>query len=397
MIGDVGAGEDDTGDETLPPEVDALAVPMPLDSFRAWHRPRKQYVRERQWARYTHKLLTSLSKGQAAPQNLRYLTLPGIDYLDVRTVAEVCRSRGFSLTSTSFLAAQEGNPVRARAQFREEALKQAGHITDDSITVPNRLEEIAALDSQPYRLVRRRGPYDVINIDACGSIALPKAAHAKRLLDAVHKLVEMQIDTRRMPWLLFLTSDARPEDLAPSLKASFKSAIQQNAAHTAEFATGARAFFEMPEGADFGSALDFVAEQTLPFLRFYALGLAKWLLANCSSLDWEVKVLDCFCYTTSHHDDPRPTMASMAFEFMPRPVILRDQFGAVNSTPQHYVPAENYSIRALERVRAMEDLDEKMLSDLSLRSTLMEKTKELLAEAGYLPEVLAGYEAFAVS
>lgn len=387
----------DLADASLPPDVSALAVPIPLSSFMPWHRPRKQFIRERQWGKFAHQLLTRLGVGDATgPRNIRYLTLPGIDYLDVRILAGVCTKRGCTLTSTGFLSMSEGNPVRARAAFREEQLKQAGHVTDDSITLPNRLEEIASGTSQAHRELRRRASFDIVNIDACGSIAKPDSQHPWRLLDALYKLVEMQIDTRRTPWMLYLTTDARQDSLSGALRQAFTDAIVTNAAHP-DFDLGARELFTIPSIEAFSQGLEANTSDPGRFLSFYTLGLSKWLLHLCSAAGWEVRALDHFCYSTMPPDDPQPTMACLAFEFMPRPLALIDGSGAVNVEPQAYIPAENYSMRALNSARSMANLDHLMQSNNDLRARMIAKTKLLLEEAGYLPETLAGYDAFAAN
>lgn len=390
--------EDNLADDALPPEISELAVPIALNKLFPWHRPRKQFVRENQWVHYTKRLLGKLNAGKAgSTKEIRYLTLPGIDYLDVRMLGDACKEAGCELISTSFLAAQEGNPVRARAQFREESLKQAGHLSDNSITLSSRLEEVAFSTSQAYLSLKKRAPFDIVNMDACGSIALPDAAKSGRLLDALHRLVELQFNTRTTNWLLFLTTDARPETLSPELSAAFKEAIVENAAHGNDFRDGAYQLFDISLDVALPVGLTDAAADADRFLRFYSLGLAKWLLKNSSAQNWEVKTLNCFFYSTSPANDPRPTMASLAFEFIKRPVALQDQFGVANAASAAYQPPENYSLRALRMATEMEDLDSRMMAEPGYRDELATRTKALLAEAGYQAETLAGYDIFSAS
>lgn len=390
--------EGNFADDVLPPEVSELAVPVALNKLYPWHRPRKQFVRENQWVHYSKRLLGKLDAGTAGgPKEIRYLTLPGIDYLDVRLLGDVCKEANCELISTSFLAAKEGNPVRARAQFREESLKQAGHLSDNSITLPSRLEEITIPTSQAYLSLKKRAPFDIVNMDACGSIALPDAAKSGRLLDALHRLVELQFNTRTSNWLLFLTTDARPETLSPELAAAFKEAIVENAAHGNDFRDGAYDLFQISHDVALPDGLGDAATNADRFLRFFSLGLAKWLLKNSSAQNWEVKTLNCFFYSTAPTNAPRPTMASLAFEFIKRPVALQDQFGVTNAAPPPYQPAEDYSLRALKMAVDMEDLDIRMKDQPNYRDELSARTKALLAEAGYQAETLAEYDTFVES
>ena len=208
-------------DDVLPPVVEESPVPLVLDELPPWHRPRKQLVREEQWMRLARRLICkswgtpglSVQGGQSKPE-VRYLTLPGTDYIDVRQLADLCRELKCCLTSTGFQAQQPGNRHVARAQFREKSLIDAGYITEQSYTFERRFEDVTHLDSAAYRDLRRRGPFHIVNVDACGSIARPKASHANRLVDALYRVVELQIELMSGPWLLFVTADARPQAIA---------------------------------------------------------------------------------------------------------------------------------------------------------------------------------------
>src|SRR5215467_2181593 len=68
----------------------------PLKTFKAWHRPRKQYVRQFQWAKQIKNLIGMLHFSED-PKVFRYLSLPGNDLLDVRSIREECFSNGVVL------------------------------------------------------------------------------------------------------------------------------------------------------------------------------------------------------------------------------------------------------------------------------------------------------------
>ena len=166
---------------------------------------------------------------------VRFLTLPGIDYLDVRQLADVCRELGCSLTSTGFQSGGERNAYVARAQIREKDLIDAEHITSRSHTFPRRLEEIAHPNSQLYRDLKARGPFHIVNIDACGSIAAPRADYPNRLIDAVYKIVELQLALMTGRWLLFVTVDVRPSSVASDTADKLYNTIFKNAEKNEEF------------------------------------------------------------------------------------------------------------------------------------------------------------------
>lgn len=391
--------DEDIADDVLPVTVELPAVPIKLDSIQPWHRPRKQVIREQQWVMFSARLIDrikdtpALRPGLDGIREVRYLTLPGIDYLDVRLLADVCRDLDCVLTTTGFLAEQENTPVRARAQFREDSLVKAKHITDQSTTLSQRFEEISSESSQAYRDIRSRGPFHIVNVDACGSIALPKANHAQRMIDAIFKVVELQLNISSHRWLMFLTADVRKDNIEPDTLANLSEAIHQNARDNEVFRTGASNVLA-EEGLEIEAAVAAAMSADGPrFLRLFALGFAKWLLHLAGEKQWNLKMHNSYCYSTSHADEVGPTMPCLAFEFVPPNPGLRDRFQVANAAPAAGGVEQDLSLRAIEKVREMQDLDEKLKADHNLRSEMIEKTKNLLAEAGYAASALVELDA----
>ena len=269
-------------DEVLPAQIDELAVPAKLDELLPWHHPRKQLVREEQWMYLSRRLIEGERGRLGFPGSpdtnpeVRFLTLPGIDYLDVRQLADVCRDLDCSLTSTGFQSGGERNADVARAQLREKALIDAGHITSRSHTFPRRFEDIASTNSQAYRELKARGPFHIVNIDACGSIAAPQANHPNRLIDAVYRIVELQLELMTGRWLLFVTADVRPDSVAGETIDRLCDPIFENANTNEEFRNRAVPLLA-PGEVDIRAAVRTAsARPGTTFLRLFSLGLAKW-------------------------------------------------------------------------------------------------------------------------
>ena len=60
--------------------------------FKPWHKPRKQYIRLRQWCAIVRWLIRKVGMQQG--DSLRYLGLPGEDLLDIRSLRGVCERDG---------------------------------------------------------------------------------------------------------------------------------------------------------------------------------------------------------------------------------------------------------------------------------------------------------------
>ena len=238
----------------------------------------------------------------------------------------------------------------------------------------------------------RNGPFHIVNIDACGSIATPTAGHANRLIDAIFRVVEFQLLHKSLPWLLFVTCDVRHDSLAPETLNRLCEAILENAnndegfrnellSRFSEYGSGVQAVIR---GASSGSG-----EQ---FLKLFSLSFSKWFLHIANEKEWDIKTHRSYCYSTTVHGDNTPTMACLAFEFLPVNPGVRDRFGVTRASPLPNARPGNTSIRAIQMVAEMANLDQKMNSCNELRLEMAKRTRELLQEAGYRAAALTSLE-----
>ena len=383
-------------DGVLPEQIDEPAVPVKLDRLFAWHRPRKQLVREEQWIYFSRRLIgrergrRELREPPNGEPEVRYLTLPGIDYLDVRQLADLCREFDCCLTSTGFQSGDESNPNVARAQLREKSLIDAGYITKESHTFPRRFEDIVHTNNPAYRELKSRGPFHVVNIDACGSIARPDADHANRLIDAVYRIVELQLELMTGRWLLFVTADVRPDSIAEETLGGLCDAIFANAKENENFRKRAAPLLDSRE-TDIRAAVRNAAERPgMAFLQLFSLGLAKWFLHLARCKNWDMKTHHPYCYSTMPVGDDIPSMACLAFEFLPPAPGLQDSFRVVRAEPVPEPEREDTSTRAAVKIGGMANADCEIRSNETRRDRIIEKLRELLEEAGYDPVVLEG-------
>lgn len=381
--------EESISESVLPVDVEQVAVPIILDTLQPWHQPRKQFVREQQWRLYAERLIRRL-EGHLTLESgvVRYLTLPGVDQFDVEILGELCSEKDLNLEAVGFLAEAEKDPIRARTQVRTESLIKRGLIRDTSVIYPYRLEEVTARRGQAYRDVRSRAPFHIINIDACGSIAAPSAQHSTRIIDALHRLIEIQLNAATHPWMLFITTDARPENLSPQVNAALAEAIRENARESDEFRVGAISCFGAVDQT-LDEALESAGDSNDSFVAMFSLGLTKWLLHNAAANSWDVKPKAFYSYSTTAHGSDATSMPCLAFEFAPRPIELRDQFGAVipdGINMQENRP--NYSMEALRRATEIGNLDQRLEADLQLRTELAERQLMLLRRSGYKDRAL---------
>jgi len=394
MPDDFDDDNEDMAQSVLAVDIEEIAVPIPLRELQPWHRPRKQYVRERQWKACASNLIDRLRASNASSigdGKLKYLTLPGIDYFDVEVVGNAASAKGLSLEATGFLSEAEKEAIRARSEVRADSLIKSGVMEDTSITFPYSFEQIASPNGQAYREVRDRAPFHIVNIDACGSIAPPKAQQPSRIINALFSLVELQFQRMADPWCLFLTTDARFDNVSLDVMNAMSNAIRQNAHASAAFRDGATIAIG-DEGEDLERALETSNANPRRFLNKFALGLTKWLLHNANEQGWDLKTKVFFCYSTKPTDEEGASMPCLAFEFKKQPVNMADLYGAVqNPSPQDKNNVD-YSMMALDRVQNMTDLDHHFRSNEDDRQEFAAKQRQLLVGAGYSLEALKAFD-----
>lgn len=368
----------------LPETTDELAVPAPLDRVSSWHRPRKQYIRKNQWLRLVKtRILNRLDEGE-----FRYLTLPGMDMIDVDLISSAARDMGKIVTSTGFLRAP--NPVIARASLRQSALIESGHLSPQSMIYPGALEELISESTQIGRQIRSRAPFHAINIDACGSIAKPDDESATRLVEAIYRLIEIQLRYAGNRWFLFLTIDARKRRINQEMLAAFSRIIRENCIDK-PFSDALPNIFSEAATRD-AHILDRLDDTSWmdesDFVRFFSLGITKYLIHTVQMRQWNIRMHPVYCYSTMQ-DQCAPTMPCLAFEFLPPPTEIPDrhQISRLRQS-QETLSAAECALRAANKVAGMLDLDKLLLESPNLKYELSEETKNLLRRIGYPEEVV---------
>ena len=89
----------DIADESLTEGIAPVGIeheaPLEEKGFKAWHKARKQWVRKEQWVKETESLICGFPLGRRS--QLRYLSLPGEDMLDIRLIAGLCKEKGLAI------------------------------------------------------------------------------------------------------------------------------------------------------------------------------------------------------------------------------------------------------------------------------------------------------------
>ena len=202
----------------------------------------------------------------------------------------------------------------------------------------------------------------------------------------------MQLEKASGRWLLFVTADVRPSSLASDTMIKLCKAIFENVQESESFRKETSSLFECEAGQIEQAVVSAAKTEGLAFLRIFSLGFAKWLLHMARNKEWDVLTHAPYCYSTTPRGDPTPTLTCLAFEFRKR-AGLRDPLGITRARPAPSGAGDDTSVRAVDRVAKMENLDQKMTTEHELRAEMARRLKDRLGEAGYPPDVLEEIEA----
>jgi hypothetical protein len=375
-----GGDEEDLADVYQDAPVHGLKRARTKTNFQPWHHPRKQVVRLEQWCAEARKLIPELGLGQGDP--FRYLTLPGNELLDVRALHGVCEKAGVKLRYTGFNSVGRRTPEAAELALSQSEVRSLSFIDEFSTVLHYRLEAVSNERSPAHRSTISAGPFHAINLDLCESIAFREIGHRKGSpLEAAGTLLKLQLQSAA-PWLLFITTKADPDLVAPFARDGFNRALDANSAASESFKAKLVALLATTVDqldTDLASAW---LTHDVRFLKLLSAGIGKWLLsilANAAPPRGLALLSACY-YQSGPHG---PDMLSLAFRCEKAVHGLQDPNAILPPAPQPVARSEvELGIALAAAADAMTDLDARM-ADPAFREKIIDKAARLMATARF--------------
>lgn len=389
--------DDEFSDFALPPEIEEVSVPARL-KFAPWHKPRKQFVRQNQWIHHAQQTILRLkNEGKISSSGtVSYLTLPGPDMLDVRMMAEVCKSENLMLRYTGFCNVSEEEGTRLRRNTAQFHLDLEGTIQKGSDVHRSRLEEVAIRGSSAQTMMKRGGPYLIVNIDACEPLLNRDVHQTARLIDAIREIIQYQVDATRTPWLLYLTTPAQAEWVDADSLEVLKNEVISNAARDMDFAAGLAGQYRGGESIE-DYLVRSLSSNGFEFCSVFALGVAKWMLHMAEQANFKMIKKESFCYSMLRRSPTFPNMISTCYIFVPVTIDLTDRTGLTVNDAGAEVATRPKSahLHALDKSLRMIDLDEKLSRNPIEAAQLVAQSKHYLSQVGYdVDDPESGYDAW---
>lgn len=347
-------------------------------TFLPWHRPRKQFVREKQWTEQIVALVT-----ETVPETgmIKYLGLPGDDLLDLRHFHDkICSDRNLKIRFLGFnKGIKPGSAHKAQLEVSLDEVKRLPNIDQTSELISDDLTSIATNNSVAWQKSSKMGPYDVINIDLCDGFAKQSITDFKEThYNTLHRLMSLQA-RRPSPWLLLLTTRSDGNGVANDVFARLKSIYLENLANCQDFAAASMEHFTVSNE----DSLDQYCASPAGFSNVFLTSLCKWILKI--GLDHnppsKVEIKNVFGYTVAK-ESTSPDLISIAVKIIPTFGAAPDAAGLVTQV-QDAINECTLASRMLRRVSSQKDVDEILSGDGELMEAMLKATSDLLEQARY--------------
>lgn len=367
--------------------------PSPMVDFMPWHLPRKQWIRRKQWQAQVARLYRDGGIGNDRP--FRYMSLPGNDLIDVSVIAETCLSKSTNIRYLGFNLGLARD--QAKIGLAEQVVRSKGGVNERSKTINFDVLCLSGEKSGAWRHVREFESFDAINLDICDSFAdrPTKSSHL-----AVKNLLEYQLNRRRQPWLLFITTAADVPSVPDDDLNNYISLFQQNLSADSRFKTALNECVILSsKNDDIDLSALFSPANNSDFAKLLTVGIGKWLASCLSGNDWNVQLTSAVSYrrglvTAEPEKIPEyPELVSLAFLLKPPRETVADSTpfsrdtsrGETHEDPGTDQAEVSAAIRMLGKVSNILDLDVFLQSDeqSSLRKELTVQTAGLLRELNY--------------
>ncbi len=377
---------------SLPPDGDGFlegvyqevqpVLPTELkQSFKPWHKPRKHHIRVEMWCAAIGRLLrdNGLSEGDV----LTYLGMPGEDFLDLRTLKNVCepakiKIRYLGIDSSAGLEEFETN-------LSNHEISHLNYIYEHSYLMKGRIEDLANTNSTVSRRAASFRSFDIINIDLCDSIA---SVAKKPYFDALYQLCLLQQSNRTKPWLLFLATRIGHTYVDADIKQKLVNCVLRNLDEHTTFDSLLRSTLSLGREV-ISEYLD--NKQLLPqttLVQLFVLAISKWLLRMMLSGNPEIIVSLMTSYSYRVYESQHPDMVSLGFLFEPHIKPPSDTGGIVKNPAKPPPPISESTLaeNIVKSVGSLVDVDVFLNDNPQIFHLTTQEAAGLLATARYDPQ-----------
>ncbi len=347
--------------------------------FLPWHKPRKHFVRQKQWCGEILKLIEEIKPEDGI---LRYLGLPGDDLLDLRCFHHnICSPKKLILKFFGFnYSANSKSRSSIELNISLNEVKSLPHVDPNSNIIGDNFCRIANTSSLAFKESSKNGPYDVVNLDLCDGFGKIDEKDLKEsYYDAINQLLHLQA-RRPKPWLFLLTTRTGEKHIDLEKFERLKSIYLKNLIDCPEFLNHSQLKFVVSDSASLEKAI----QNSEGLSNIFLVSLCKWIskVTNKQAPPATVKIKSAIDYKVEQeatHND----IVSLAILITPTFNIQQDEFQLSTKDPPPTQDECKSALQALNKIADAVDADQKLSDNSELMTEITNNSKALLEEARY--------------
>ncbi|WP_335900266.1 PP_RS20740 family protein [Shewanella algae] len=351
-------------------------------SFKPWHKPRKQFVRDKQWWFHLSFLLSRFPIYNDI-RTIKYFGLPGEDLLDIsyfsKKLSQDLALKNKEIQVHGFIDNETG---KQNADIRMSELLDRNNISKMSAVEKFNFHALAKEQSLALRKVKSNGAYHLINLDFCDAV------FKQETIDSMMELLGIQFDNMLdTPWLFFLTTRADrsgiSEELLSNLDRIFTESISSDGDFVAALEEYRERIFELARDKRSFSE-EMLSESDLS--EVLQACFIYWLIKLTHQHESRMESVSIMKYKV-HGGNDFPDMFSYVFRFTKKSLAKKDSLGLAKSTSGakssiNEVDKISDKKSAVEKLSTSLDIDAHLLQHSEIYNFYANEMKELLNEIG---------------
>ncbi len=353
--------------------------------FKPWHKPRKQYIRDKQWVEH---LLRMIRKSQYNNiDTINYFGLPGGDLLDINYIhSGLNRTSKYKGKKLGFHGLINSRDDYNRAQGELTKLLDMDDISELSRLDNFDFEDLNKINSEAWSRIKKFGTYHFINLDFCNNIL------TEGTLPSLYYILDYQMKrVIGLPWLLCITTRLNKDSANKDIIDKFQKVIVEVVEGGDLSKKIEECFAEAYENMRNVSVLNNSENKEL-LNQILQICLVLWVLKSAVVSNNKVELKSSFKYSVDLFNR-ESDMHSFVFSFEKDEIILPDYLGiAVGSSKKAAEPKfDEIASNAIEKLSHTLDVD----AYLDERPDELEKyANEMMSMLGKCGYDVSGYKRF---
>lgn len=355
------------------------------NNFMPWHKPRKQYIRDRQWVEHLVRLIRQNKFKHV--DTINYFGLPGGDLLDINYIHKgLSRTSKYNGKKLGFHGLIDNVDDYNKAQGEFTKLLDMEDISNQSRLDNFNFEDLIKYDSAVWARIKNFGTYHFINLDFCNNVLTDKT------LPSLHYLLQYQMQKAvGMPWLLCITTrlnkDSANKDIMEKFQIVINEVVQGGALGDKIKACFNEAYECMRTLDNLNSA-----DNKILVNQILQICLVLWILKSAIALKNKIELKSSFKYSVDLFKRDSD-MHSFVFSFEKPEEAIPDCIGIV-SVKETKVVDVNYEVLAsfaIEKLSETLDVDKYLDERPDELDKYANEMMVLLSNCGY---DVSGYKRF---